>query len=163
MIWDIIEWFRSFFVDHENGIEHVKKYIDLMVKYILRHDKFTKEEKYLLAKRYFNPEFRCHFIKSGYSYLQYKNVMYINLNESGLEICIYYFCTRMMTLNYLDLNTSLNIALRIKCPSYEFLLQNKSATCIQRAWRQCIIDPDYLMCKKRLLREFNALQEQDQV
>lgn len=30
---------------------------------------------------------------------------------------------------------------------------------LQRTWRRCISDPSYLLCQRRLLREFHALQE----
>ena len=34
----------------------------------------------------------------------------------------------------------------------------KAATRIQRAWRRCVSDPSYKICRARLMREFEELQ-----
>ena len=42
--------------------------------------------------------------------------------------------------------------------TYSFkLLQNKSIIKIQKQYRQSISDPNYMLCKKRLIKEFSAL------
>lgn len=38
-----------------------------------------------------------------------------------------------------------------------FLLRQKSAKYIQNKWRLCINNPEYYLCKKRLLKEYNEL------
>ena len=40
----------------------------------------------------------------------------------------------------------------------KFLRVHSSARRIQRAWRRCISDPSYQVCKKRLLNEFNNVE-----
>lgn len=40
--------------------------------------------------------------------------------------------------------------------------RNKAATVIQMAWRECISNPDYYICRKRLMEEFNGLVEDEQ-
>lgn len=37
--------------------------------------------------------------------------------------------------------------------------ENVGARIIQKHWRRCIVDPSYHVCKKRLLNEFNQLQQ----
>lgn len=40
---------------------------------------------------------------------------------------------------------------------YVQLREQISARIIQRCWRRCIADPTYMMCRKRLMREFNDM------
>ncbi len=42
------------------------------------------------------------------------------------------------------------------CLAMETLLSHK-ARVIQRAWRRCVADPTYAVCKKRLLKEFGGM------
>jgi hypothetical protein len=48
--------------------------------------------------------------------------------------------------------------LRIFCKAMETLLDHK-ARVIQRAWRRCVADPSYAICKKRLLNEFGGMSD----
>jgi hypothetical protein len=48
--------------------------------------------------------------------------------------------------------------LRSFCVATETLLSHK-ARVIQRAWRRCVSDPSYAVCKKRLLKEFGNMQD----
>lgn len=42
---------------------------------------------------------------------------------------------------------------------YLTLRENNGARIIQKQWRRCIVDPSYVVCQKRLLNEFNQLQQ----
>lgn len=41
----------------------------------------------------------------------------------------------------------------------EYKILWRAAIIIQRKWRECISNPNFLMCKKRLLSEFNTLTQ----
>lgn len=41
----------------------------------------------------------------------------------------------------------------------EMIMSNHNAEVIQRTWRKVIADPSYLVCRQRLLNEFNELSE----
>lgn len=41
---------------------------------------------------------------------------------------------------------------------YLTLRENVGARIIQKQWRRCIVHPSYVVCKKRLINEFNQLQ-----
>lgn len=45
----------------------------------------------------------------------------------------------------------------------KFLRVHSSARKIQRAWRRCVSDPNYTVCKKRLLNEFNNVEPKTNV
>ena len=40
---------------------------------------------------------------------------------------------------------------------YEHLKHTQAATCIQRRWRRAIVDPAFLICRRRLEYEFNEM------
>lgn len=49
------------------------------------------------------------------------------------------------------------VSVNISTNGYCKECKNKAATIIQNQWRECISNPDYNICKKRLLQEFSNL------
>lgn len=51
----------------------------------------------------------------------------------------------------------IDVTNRIEEHKITMFLMNKSARNIQRKWRSCVGDPGYVMCRRRLMREYDEL------
>lgn len=102
-------------------------------------------------------------IRTGCLLLEYKNYKkhLINFIVNNIYIISQEKTTIKNQITYLNTikYPAQRIYTRVLKRLFKKHYKDKKASVIQKAWKICISDPNYLICKNRLLNEFNLLNE----
>ena len=150
---------------HSIHLLHIRREIVYIVKYVIRDTSILASVESDLFQSRFNIQNVHEDVHASFSYVCDKKHIYLALNKKSNEqimIEVLHMLAHLVHLNVGHREHFWNIRARLVSGyvkmNANFDQQMISAFVIQRAWKICVSNPYYIICRRRLLWEYDQMQ-----